>query len=213
LDLSAILEAIAEWVKTLIATFGYPGLILAMVLENIFPPVPSEIVLPLAGSMSAGPEFTLLGVVLAGTLGSVLGAWILYLFGQQLGEPGVRLVVRRYGKWMLVSEKDLDRSLDWFSNKGELVVFFARMVPGLRSIISVPAGMVGMSPLRFTLYTALGAGIWSFLLALAGRLLGDNWPVVGDYLSRYQNVVVLMAVAVLALLVMRRLAGRQLKQT
>lgn len=197
-------EILTEWVKTLITALGYPGLAMVMFLENVFPPIPSEIVLPLAGSLTIDGPFTLLGVTLAGSAGSIAGAWVFYGLGRWYDEQRIRVLVRNYGKWFLLKEEDLDRAVSWFRRYGELAVFFGRMVPIVRSLISIPAGMAHVSALKFTLYTALGTTAWNLALALAGRLLGQGWALVSDFVERFQNfIIVIIAVALLAFITSR----------
>jgi len=191
-----LLNAINTWVLGLISTLGYPGLGLVMFLENVFPPIPSELVLPLAGWLTVGENarFSLLGVTLVGACGSVAGAYVFYGIGRWFEERRVRFLLQRFGKWLMLSENDLDVSLAWFGKYGEYVVFFGRMVPIVRSLISVPAGLAKMNIPRFTLYTALGTALWSFVLAFAGRLLGESWPIVSDIIDQYQNVVIVLGI-------------------
>jgi len=191
-----ILNAINEWVQSLITTMGYPGLGLVMFLENVFPPIPSELVLPFAGWLTMGEDspYTLLGVTVVGAFGSVLGAYFFYGLGRWFDESRVRFLLQRFGKWFLLSEKDLDIALAWSERYGDYVVFFARMVPIVRSVISVPAGLAKMNFTRFTIYTALGTALWSFILALAGRLLGESWHVVVDVIDQYEHVVLVLGI-------------------
>jgi membrane protein DedA with SNARE-associated domain len=198
MHLGDILNAINEWALGIISTLGYPGLGLVMFLENVFPPIPSEIVLPLAGwlTLGANAKFTLLGVTLVGAMGSVAGAFFFYGLGRWFDERRVRYLLQRFGKWFMLSEGDLDTALAWFARFGEYVIFFGRMVPIVRSLISVPAGLAKMNIPRFTFYTALGTALWSFLLALAGRLLGESWPIVSDIINQYEHVVYILCAAV-----------------
>lgn len=196
--LSHGLAAISIWAQSLISTLGYPGLGLIMLLENIFPPIPSEIVLPLAGWLTLNKEshFTLLGVTLVGVIGSVSGALFFYALGYGFDERRVRSLLRRFGRWLMLDENDLDVAMAWFGRYGEYVIFFGRMIPVVRSLISVPAGLVRMNIAKFTLYTAFGTALWSFLLALAGRLLGVNWPLVSRFIDQYQNLVIVIGVGI-----------------
>ncbi len=204
MHLGDILSAIKIWVESLISTVGYPGLALVMFLENVFPPIPSEIVLPLAGSLTLTGRFTLLGVTVVGMFGSVLGALAFYGIGRGFGEVRLRSLVARYGRWILLSKEDIDRADAWFRRYGEYVIFFGRMVPIIRSVISIPAGLAAMPLLRFCFYTAIGTAMWSFALAFAGRLLGASWPLVADWINKYQNLVlVLLALAIVIFVVQR----------
>ena len=194
MQLSEILDAINAWALNIISTLGYPGLGFVMFLENVFPPIPSELVLPLAGWLTLGEDarFTLLGVTLVGALGSVLGAFFFYGLGAWFDERRVRVLLRRYGKWFMLSEEDLDVALAWFERYGDYVVFFGRMVPIVRSLISVPAGLARMPLGKFSLFTAVGTALWSLLLAFAGRMLGESWHLVSDFIDRYETLVLIV---------------------
>lgn len=193
-----LLNAINAWAQNIISTLGYPGLGLVMFLENVFPPIPSELVLPLAGWLTLGDDaqFTLLGVTIVGAIGSVAGAFFFYGLGRWFDERRVRFLLQRFGKWFMLSEDDLDTALTWFERYDEYVIFFGRMVPIVRSVISVPAGLAKMNIPRFTMYTAVGTALWSFVLALAGRLLGESWVVVSEVIDKYEDVVLVFGVLV-----------------
>lgn len=207
--LTAILDVINLWTQSAISTLGYPGLGLVMFLENVFPPIPSEVVLPLAGSLTLQGRFTLAGVALVGALGSITGALLFYGLGHWLGEARVRRFMDRRGHWLSVSAADFDRAKSWFERYGEPVVFFGRMVPMVRSLISIPAGLAGMNLARFTLYTALGTALWSLLLAWAGRILGQNWPLVSAWIGRYEHLVVAAAGIGAVIFIVRRYLRRR----
>ncbi len=213
MGLSHLLDSVAMWVQNIIRAMGYPGLGIVMFLENVFPPIPSEAVLPMAGWLAFEKEgnFTLWGVTLVGAIGSVSGALVFYGLGYWFGEQRVRELVRRYGKWMLLTEADFDTALDWFARYGEHVIFFGRMVPIVRSLVSIPAGIAGMNLGRFNLYTAVGTALWSFLLALAGYLLGKNWPLVMDWVGRYEKIVLVLVVGAVIFFVVSRLRQRSLE--
>lgn len=203
-----MLETLTEWVVTLMTALGYPGLALVMFLENVFPPIPSEIVLPLAGSLTIHGPFTLVNVVLTSTVGSVAGAWFFYGLGRLFDEERIRRLLIRYGKWFLLREDDLNRVLNWFHRYGEWAVFFGRMVPIVRSLISIPAGMARMNALKFSLYTALGTALWNLALAMAGRILGQGWMLVSDYVERFQGFTITIIVVLLAAFILTRLSQR-----
>lgn len=211
MGLSHLIEIIAMWVQDVIRAMGYLGLGLVMFLENIFPPIPSEAVLPMAGWLAFEKEggFTLWGVTLVGAIGSVSGALVFYGLGYWFGEKRVRDLVRRYGKWFLLTEADFDTALEWFSRYGEHVIFFGRMVPIVRSLVSIPAGIASMNLGLFSIYTAIGTALWSFLLSLAGYILGKNWGLVMDWIGQYEKVVLVLAVAAVIAFVVSRLRQRQ----
>jgi membrane protein DedA with SNARE-associated domain len=182
---------------------------MVMFLENIFPPIPSEVILPLAGSLALEGRFTLLGVTAVGSLGSMMGALVFYALGYLFGEPRVRFLMRRYGKWLMLSEADFDKALEWFDRYGERVIFFGRMVPIVRSLISIPAGIASMNLGVFCLYTAIGTGLWSFLLAFAGYLLGKSWSIVSEWVSRYEKAAIVIGIAAVVFFFVRRLLQRR----
>jgi len=182
-----LMEQLGGWIESIIATLGYPGIIIVMAIENIFPPIPSEMVLPFAGSLSVKGELNFWGAVAAGTTGSLLGAVVLYGIGYFAREAGVRRLVASYGKYVFISELDLDRGADWFQRYGELVTFFGRMIPIIRSIISVPAGYTRMHLGKFLFYTTLGTSLWSLFLTYVGRVLGENWAQIRVFMKPYEN--------------------------
>ncbi len=189
-----LLEGLVGWIEALMLRLGYIGVALIMLVENLFPPIPSEIVMPLAGFMAARGEFSFFWAVLAGTVGSVLGALALYYVGRLAGEPLVRPFIRSYGRWFLLSEADLDQALKIFQRHGDLMVFSGRVIPLVRSLISLPAGMNRMPIGRFLLLTTLGSAVWTTMLSGAGFLLGSNWSLVVELISDYQKVVLAVIV-------------------
>ncbi|MFO7321456.1 MAG: DedA family protein [Chloroflexota bacterium] len=200
--MAELFDAIAEAIQQLVSFLGYPGIALASLLEAVFPPLPSELVMPFGGFQVARGDLTFAGVVIAGTLGSLAGAIVVYHFGRWADEALIRRFLRRYGRYFGVSEHDLDRALAIFSRYGEAVVFFGRLIPLIRTLISIPAGMERMPLPRFALFTALGTAIWSALLAGAGYLLGDNWEQLLVWMESYQTfMLVVSAVIGVALVV------------
>lgn len=178
-----------EWIKQAQQSWGYPGVAFLMFLENVFPPIPSELVMPLAGFMTAQGKLNFIGVVIAGTAGSVAGAVVLYYIGYFLGQERVCRWSERFGKYIALSPEDIARAGDWFDQHGAKVVFFCRMVPGVRSLISIPAGFAHMPLGRFLVYTTMGTAIWTAALAWAGRVLGNNFEKVEKYLGPAGSIV------------------------
>jgi membrane protein DedA with SNARE-associated domain len=212
--MTQILETLKAWIEYAVSVLGYPGIALVMAVENIFPPIPSELVMPFAGSLVNDGRYNLIGVIIAGTVGSVIGATVLYYIGMWADEVIIRNFVRRFGRWFLLTEDDIDTALKFFSRYGEAAVFLGRVVPLVRSLISVPAGMQRMPIGKFLLLTTLGAAIWTSVLAIAGMFLGQNWEAVLDFISRYQRVIlVLIALGVVAFIVVRVNALRKRRQT
>ena len=167
----------------LIASTGYFGIVFLMFVENVFPPIPSEFIMPLAGFMVTDEKFSLVGVIVAGTLGSVLGALPLYYLGAKLGEERLKRFATRHGRWLTFSPEDVDKSKEWFERHGAKAVLFCRLVPGVRSFISIPAGFNRMNLASFLFFTTVGAGVWTSLLAYAGYVLGTNFRRIGEYLD------------------------------
>ena len=208
--MTVIIEFLRMWSEKIMMALGYPGIFLVMLLECVFPPIPSEVIMPLAGFLVSQGEFNFWGVMLAGTLGSLVGALLLYWLGAWADEVILRKWVRKHGKWIQVSETDIDRAENWFAKHGQSVIFFGRMIPIIRSLISIPAGMERMSMWKFILYTALGSIIWNFLLTYGGILLGENWEQIIGWLDIYQNVV-LVILAILGVLFIIWLIARRRK--
>jgi len=181
---------VLEWIQNTMTSLGYPGVALLMFVENVFPPIPSELIMPLAGFTAGRGDLSFVGVVLAGALGSLLGQLPLYYLGRWVGEDKLVAWADRYGKWLTVSGKDIRRADDWFDTHGHKTVFFARLVPGVRSLISIPAGLSEMHLPTFLLYSALGTGLWALILASLGAILGENYDAVETYLGPVSLVVV-----------------------
>ncbi|MAG35813.1 MAG: DedA family protein [Dehalococcoidia bacterium] len=196
-----LMEQVGSWIEGFIAALGYPGIVIVMAVENIFPPIPSEMVLPFAGSLSVKGELNFWGAVAAGTAGSLLGAVVLYAIGYVAREAGVRRLVAAYGRYVFISETDLDRGAAWFERYGEVVIFFGRLIPIIRSIISVPAGYTRMSAGRFLFYTTLGTALWSLFLTYVGRLLGENWVDIRGFMKPYENGTLIVLVLVVVVFV------------
>jgi len=191
-----MLNQIATWValiiETIVLTLGYPGIALVMLIENLFPPIPSELVMPFAGFLAAQGKMDFTLVIISGTIGAVLGAIALYYIGMWADEMIIRRFVRRWGKWFTISETELNIALTFFMRRGEAVVFFGRLIPLIRSLISIPAGMRRMNFGRFLLFTSIGTSLWNLALTLAGSVLGANWKHVLSFLGTYQNVTVVV---------------------
>lgn len=181
---------------------GYPGIILVVAAENLFPPIPSEVVLPFAGFMTTASSLTIPGVIAAATAGSLLGALILYGLGAAFGAERIERFVDRYQRYLTITPEHMRQARAWFARYGVYTVFFCRMVPVMRSIISIPAGLVRMNLGAFFLYTLLGSLIWNGALVGVGALLGASWPLVSEWLGYYSSgVKVIGALALVALAV------------
>ncbi len=192
------LSGIAGWAVTLMETLGAFGTAVLVAAENLFPPIPSEIILPLGGFTASRGSLNLIAVIIWATVGSVVGAWALYGVGAALGRERTR---RLMGALPLVKESDVTKTEAWFDKHGTPTVFFGRMLPIFRSLISIPAGVTRMPLLPFTLLTALGSLIWNTALILAGYYLGESWHLVDQYVgiaSKAVAVLIVLAIVVWA---------------
>lgn len=192
------MNQISEWILAIMAKFGYLGIIFAMFAENVFPPIPSEVIMPAAGFAASRGDLNLILVILAGTLGAMLGALPLYYLGSIFDKERLMTLTEKYGKYVFVKPEDISATNDWFDNHGKKAVFFGRMVPGIRSFISIPAGMNKMPLLPFLTLTALGSSIWTTVLTLAGYYFGENYQVVETTLAPYSNIFGVLALIIIA---------------
>lgn len=203
----AVIAALGEWATRVTEQYGYVGLFVVMVIENLFPPIPSEVILPLAGFQVSQGALTFVGALLVATAGSLAGAFAIYAIGRYGGRP----LVYRLGPLLRVSEAELDRADYWFDRRGAWIVLLGRLIPGARSIVSIPAGMSEMPLLRFTVLTTAGSLAWNAILISIGRGLGANWQAVSGVLDRASTIVlvliVLATVGLVVWLARRRRAG------
>ena len=199
------LTGVARWAVDLMSALGAPGAGIAIFIENVFPPIPSEIILPLAGLAASRGDLQLAEVLLWTTAGSLLGAILLYSLGALLGAERLRVIARRVP---LLKVSDIDNSVAWFDRHGAKAVFFGRMLPIFRSLISIPAGITRLNLLLFALLTFLGSSIWNTLFVLAGYLLGENWTVVEPFANVLQYVVIGAVLLLIVIFVVRRVRER-----
>ncbi|MEV8024013.1 DedA family protein [Microbacterium sp. NPDC080220] len=189
------LSALADWLVTLMETIGPIGAAIAVGLESLFPPIPSEAVLPVAGLAASRGSFTLAEAIGWTTFGSVAGAYLLYGLGRVLGAERLTRVAE---KMPLMKGEDVTKTVAWFDRHGPAAVFFGRMVPLFRSLISIPAGVSKMPWWKFGLLTAAGSLIWNSIFVLAGFFLGENWHIVEQYAGVFQNIVIVIVVLLVA---------------
>jgi membrane protein DedA with SNARE-associated domain len=173
----------AQWILRMMSAAGSPAIVLLMFVENVFPPIPSELIMPLAGYLVSQGRLSLAGVILAGTIGSVLGALPLYWAGRKVGEERLKELADRHGRWVTVSSGEIEAARRWFDRHGAAAVFFCRLVPGVRSLISIPAGIAAMKLPAFLACTTAGSALWVGLLAWLGHIVGANFERVGEYLD------------------------------
>ncbi len=189
--MGGLLDGLANWAADIIDKLGYVGVFALIVLENVFPPIPSEAILPLAGFLAGQGKMWLPAVIVAATLGAVVGALILYALGAWFGDERMRRLIDRFGRWLGVTEGDLDKANGWFDRHGGLAVLICRLVPIVRSLVSIPAGLRRMNLTTFVVYTAIGSGVWNSILVIAGWWLGDNWEDVGHVVDYLEYPVIL----------------------
>ena len=180
---------LTDWVTDVIDRLGYVGVALLVALENLFPPIPSEIVLPFAGFVVSDGNASLVGMIAAATVGSVAGALVLYGIAAAIGPERLRNLVVRYGKWFRLTTDDLDRAERWFDRRAIVAVLVGRCVPLVRSLVSIPAGFRRMPLATFLLYTTIGSLIWNTTLIGAGYLLRERWDSVEPIMDWFQYVV------------------------
>ncbi|MFH7028106.1 MAG: DedA family protein [Heteroscytonema crispum UTEX LB 1556] len=180
-----------DWIKHTIESLGYLGIAALMFVENLFPPIPSELIMPLAGYTAnlPGTKLNIWGVFFAGLVGSVLGALVWYYPGKFLGEERLKAWADKYGKWITVSSKDITKATRWFNRQGSKAVLIGRLVPGVRTLISVPAGIGNMPLLPFLFYTTVGSAAWVGLLTYSGYMLGSQYELVDKYLAPVSKIV------------------------
>ncbi|MCA9839791.1 MAG: DedA family protein [Trueperaceae bacterium] len=172
-----------QYIQSIMNNLGYLGIAFLMFLENVFPPLPSELIMPLAGFSAELGEQSLVAVIVAGSLGSLIGQLPLFYLGKLAGRERLERWVDKYGRWLSISGKDISKANDWFDRYKGWAVCLCRLIPGIRSLISIPAGLSDMNLFPFLLYTLLGTSIWTTLLAYLGYILGDNYQLVAQYLG------------------------------
>ena len=175
---------------------GYLGIALLMFLDNVFPPVPSEIIMPSAGFTASKGQLLLSGVIMAGSMGSLLAAAVLYWIGYKIPNDKILSTVDKYGKYLFIKAADVQKALQWFEQYGHRIVFFGRMIPAVRSLISIPAGMSHMPFWKFMSYSAAGTIIWTTFLACVGYYFGNNIELMHQIFSRVGYVIIAIVIVV-----------------
>ncbi len=184
------MQSIVEnWITEIMNEFGYMGVMFLIALENIFPPIPSEVILTFGGFMTTTTNLTIFNVVLSATAGSVIGAIVLYLIGLQLDVERLEKIVDRWGHILRLKRSDIYKADGWFDKYGPWAVFLCRFIPLIRSLISIPAGMSNMNVIVFLIYTTLGTFIWNIVLVNLGATVGSSWDVIVNYMDIYSKVI------------------------
>lgn len=182
-----------EIILSVMGKYGYIGVLLLIMVENVFPPIPSEVILLFGGFMTTYTKLSIFGMVVASTLGSLFGAIILYYIGKIFNKDRLKKIISgKLGKILRLKVSDIDNADNWFDNKGNKTVFFCRFVPLIRSLISIPAGMSDMPMFKFLLYTLFGSLIWNTVLIIVGSVVGENWTKIVNVLDTYSHIVVLI---------------------
>lgn len=182
-----------DWITNWLESLGYIGVFFLMVLEHVFPPIPSELVMPLSGFVSSrSDELTLSGVIVAGSIGSLVGTSVWYYLGRWVSQEKLMRLAARYGQWLTLKPRDIEKAIGFFQRgAGHWVVGFGRVVPGVRTYVSVPAGLSKMPLLPYLFYSAVGTVIWTAALAIAGYILGDRFEAVGHFLAPVSKFVLI----------------------
>lgn len=195
-----MIQAIIDWLVKIIETIGYPGVMLSMFVESFFAPIPSELILPFSGFVASSGALNIYLTIILASIAAYLGTLPFYFIGRW-GKGKVDMFLRKFGKYLFIKEEDLDKGYAIFAKHGNKMIFFGRLIPIVRTVISFPAGVADMNFLLFSAYTLAGTLIWSSLLAGAGYLLGDNWDVVGGYISKYEKVIIIIGIICVGLFV------------
>ncbi|WP_080791654.1 DedA family protein [Corynebacterium pacaense] len=195
-----VINSVIEWIVALMEALGAPAVGIAVLLENLFPPIPSEVVLPLAGFTASVGKLSIVAAFVWATAGSMLGAYLLYWVGAAIGADRLRGIAQ----WMWLTEpEDVDKALAWFERYGPWSIFFGRLVPGVRSLISIPAGVHRMNLFRFSILTLIGSGLWNAVLLGLGMWLGSGYHLVAEYVDKYSVVVYALLVLAVFVVVVR----------
>jgi membrane protein DedA with SNARE-associated domain len=179
-----------DWATEVIDSIGLVGVAMLVALESVVPPIPSELVLLLAGFNVDQGNFTFVGAVVAATVGSVVGALILYALGALLSEERLMWLLQKVGRFVGFTKKDIDRGFQWFERHGAPVVFFGRLIPLVRSVVSIPAGAARMPLGKFVIWTALGSAVWNVVWVAIGQVLGEQWEKAEEWAGTFQYVAV-----------------------
>lgn len=199
-----MLDNLTDWATNIVERLGYAGVTMLVALENLFPPIPSEVVLGLAGYTASRGDSWVVGMIVAASIGSMVGAWVLYGLSAAIGPVRLRAIVLRYGTWIGFGETDLDRAESWFDRRSRVAVLVCRCIPLIRSLISIPAGFRRMPLGTFTLFTLVGSLVWNTILVTAGYLLADQWEKVLDVTEPFQTVVIAVIALLIVAIVIRK---------
>lgn len=207
-----MIQSIIDWLVNIISVLGYPGVFLSVFIESFFAPIPSEIILPFSGFVASMGRMNIFVVIFIATIAAYLGSLPFYIIGKW-GEKTLLKLLDKYGHYFFIQKQDVEKTFEIFNRYGNSVVFFGRLIPIVRTLISFPAGVIKMNFIRFTIYTLLGSLLWNSILTYTGYIFGDNWEVIGGWVSKYEKVIlillILFVVAYIARGVRNILIGRK----
>lgn len=198
-----------NWIIEVMNSYGYIGILFLIALENIFPPIPSEVILTFSGFLTTTSDVTVLGVIIFSTLGSVVGAIILYGIGRILDVERLEKIVERWGHLLRLTKKDIQKADAWFRRIGVWAVLIGRLVPLVRSLISIPAGMARMNFSIFLFFTTIGSLIWNSVLVNLGAALGSSWDTIAGYIEAYSHIVVILLAVLFILFIVWFIRSRK----
>lgn len=184
-----MLEQLSSLIINFIQSTGYVGVFILMTLESALIPIPSEITMPFAGFLASSGKLSMIGIILAGSIGNLAGSLIAYGLGYFLEETVIVSLIQKYGKFILLTKHEYDRAIHWFNKYGSKIAFFSRLLPAVRTFISLPAGLSEMNIWKFSVYTFLGSLIWSAFLAFIGFYLGENWHSIEVYYRKFEYLL------------------------
>lgn len=199
-----------EWIINITTSLGYLGIGLLMFLENLFPPIPSELIMPFAGFTVSQGKMELAPAILAGVVGTMVGALPWYYVGKLVGEENIKRLADKYGKWISVSSRDIEKADNWFDKHGQKAVLFGRLVPGVRTLISLPAGISGMSLMPFLIYSTVGTVLWVSFLTFLGYTLGKNYALAEHYIDPISKIVLVVLIVAFVVWVVRKRQKRKM---
>lgn len=193
-----MLEFLAHYIIAVIESTQYVGIFVLMTLESALIPIPSEVTMPFSGFLASTGTLSLLPIILVGTVANLFGSYIAYYIGYFIEEAIIVRYIKKYGKFALISEHDYGKASSWFTKYGDKIIFISRLLPGIRTVISLPAGVFRMDIKKFTIYTVLGCLVWSTLLTYIGYILGENWASLEPYFRKFEIVIGIALIIALA---------------
>lgn len=208
-----LISALGSFVTNFISSYGYFAVFIFMTLESCLIPIPSEVTMLFAGFMSGIGVLNIWVAILVGAVGNVIGSLLAYYLGFKMGEEWIRTAIKKWGKWLLIHIDDFDKSLAWYKKYGQGITFGSRLLPIVRTFISLPAGIAKMDIKLFTLLTFIGSFLWSGVLALLGLKLGQNWQVVEPYFRKFQYVIIGLFAALVVWYIVRHIKRNRLSHS